>query len=109
LSAPKFRPNFGEQLPLIQYHAPELSILLLLLGGMSDWERKAFGDEIKMTAIADGNMMPDAFLIGDDGRVIRLISFDSLVTNIREAMVRSNVDLLAHLPIKPVSAWRKYR
>jgi hypothetical protein len=40
-------------------------------------------EEISMTAIADGTAMPDAFLVGEWGRVIRLISFDSLTTTIK--------------------------
>jgi hypothetical protein len=41
-------------------------------------------EEISMTVIADGTAMPDAFLVDERGRVIRLVSFDSLVTNIRQ-------------------------
>jgi hypothetical protein len=44
-------------------------------------------EEISMTAIADGTAMPDAFLVGGNGRVVRLISFDSPVTNIRQGYI----------------------
>jgi hypothetical protein len=32
-------------------------------------------EEIKLTAIADGTIMPNAFLVSEDGRVLRLIKF----------------------------------
>jgi hypothetical protein len=44
-------------------------------------------EEISMTAIADGTAMPDAFLVSSDGRVGKLISFDSLVFSIRQGYI----------------------
>jgi hypothetical protein len=41
-------------------------------------------EAISMAVIADGTAMPDAFLVDARGRVIRLVSFDLLVTNIRQ-------------------------
>jgi hypothetical protein len=39
-------------------------------------------EEISMTVIANGTAMRDAFLVGGDGRVIRLISFDATSANV---------------------------
>jgi hypothetical protein len=39
-------------------------------------------EEISMTVVANGIAMPDAFLVGGNGRVIRLISFDTPTSNI---------------------------
>jgi hypothetical protein len=45
-------------------------------------DRLLSDEEISMAVIANGMAMPDAFLVGDDGRVIRLLSFDSPATTI---------------------------
>jgi hypothetical protein len=39
-------------------------------------------EEISMTVIANGTAMRDAFLVGGDGRVIRLVTFDATSANI---------------------------
>jgi hypothetical protein len=39
-------------------------------------DRFVSDEEISMTVIATGTTMPDAFLVSDEGRVIRLVSFD---------------------------------
>jgi hypothetical protein len=45
-------------------------------------DRLISDEDIDMTVIATGTAMSDAFLVGDDGRVIRLISFDAWSSNV---------------------------
>jgi hypothetical protein len=45
-------------------------------------DRFVSDEEISMTVIATGTTMPDAFLVSDEGRVIRLISFDGWASNV---------------------------
>jgi hypothetical protein len=45
-------------------------------------DRFVSDEDINITVTTTGIAMPDAFLVDDDGRVIRLVSFDLSTSNI---------------------------